>query len=112
MLLVAVGWIYVVLMMALSVPLGSAVVLDYQFPMEAVPQRYRDIFAQQSAYLKGAGEPQVNRYLPEDMGAELLAAGFAKAELPTRDELDRRYFAPRASSIPMSERFGMAIARR
>jgi methyltransferase (TIGR00027 family) len=91
---------------------GSAVVLDYQFPMDAVPQRYRDIFAQQSAYLKGAGEPQVNRYLPDEMGAELQAAGFAKAELPTREELERRYFAPLASSIPMAERFGMAIARR
>ena len=91
---------------------GSAVVLDYQFPTEALPQRYRDIFEQQSAYLKRAGEPQMNRYLPDELRAEILSAGFARAELPSREELHRRYFAPLASKIPMSERFGMAIAWR
>ncbi len=91
---------------------GSAVVLDYQFPLEGLPQRYRDIFEQQSAYLKRAGEPQLNRYLPDALRAEILAAGFARVELPTREELVRRYFAPLASKIPMAERFGMAIAWR
>jgi len=91
---------------------GSAVVLDYQFPLEALPQRYHDIFAQQSAYLKGAGEPQVNRYRPEELRAEILAAGFARAELPEREELVRRYFAKLAPGAPVSERFGMAIAWR
>jgi methyltransferase (TIGR00027 family) len=91
---------------------GSAVALDYQFPIETLPQRYRDIFEQQSAYLKGAGEPQVNRYLPEALRAEILGAGFARVEQPTREEIERRYFAPLASPVPMSERFGMAIAWR
>ncbi|MFO0691583.1 MAG: class I SAM-dependent methyltransferase [Myxococcota bacterium] len=91
---------------------GSAVVLDYQFPLEDLPQRYRDVFAQQSAYLQRAGEPQVNRYRPEELRQAILAAGFARAELPTREELRRRYFEPLGSSIPMSERFGMAIAWR
>lgn len=91
---------------------GSSVVLDYQFPMEDLPQRYRDIFERQSAFLKGAGEPQINRYRPDALRAEILAAGFASAELPEREELERRYFAPLASKIPMAERFGMAIARR
>ena len=91
---------------------GSAVVLDYQFPTETLPQRYRDIFEQQSAFLKRAGEPQMNRYLPDELRSEILSAGFARAELPSREELHRRYFAPLASKIPMSERFGMAIAWR
>lgn len=91
---------------------GSSVVLDYQFPMEDLPQRYRDIFERQSAFLKGAGEPQINRYRPDALRAEILAAGFTSAELPEREELERRYFAPLASKIAMAERFGMAIARR
>lgn len=91
---------------------GSAVVLDYQLPMDAVPQRYRDIFEQQSAFLKGAGEPQINRYSPQRLREVVLGAGFASIELPEADELRRRYFEPLASKIPMSERFGMAVARR
>jgi methyltransferase (TIGR00027 family) len=91
---------------------GSAVVLDYQFPTEDLPQRYRDVFAQQSAWLAGAGEPQMNRYRPDDLRAAILAAGFARAELPERAELEKRYFAPLRSAIPMAERFGMAIAWR
>lgn len=91
---------------------GSSVVLDYQLPLEDLPQRYHDVFAQQSAYLQRAGEPQVNRYRPAELREAIGAAGFARADLPTREELHQRYFAPIASQIPMSERFGMAIAWR
>jgi methyltransferase (TIGR00027 family) len=91
---------------------GSAVVLDYQFPLEGLPERYRGIHEQMSVVLNQFGEPQVNRYLPDEMRAELLGAGFAHAELPTRGELYQRYFAPLASPIPMSERFGIAVGWR
>jgi methyltransferase (TIGR00027 family) len=91
---------------------GSAVVLDYQFPLEGLPERYREIHGQMAVVLNKFGEPQVNRYLPDEMRAELLGAGFARAELPTRDELFRRYFEPLASPIPMSERFGIAVGCR
>jgi methyltransferase (TIGR00027 family) len=93
-------------------PPGSAVVLDYQLPIEVLPQRYRDIHGQMSAHLSQAGEPQVTRYLPDAMRAELLGAGFARAELPTREELHRRYFEPLTSPIPTSERFGIAVGWR
>ena len=91
---------------------GSAVVLDYQFPLDVLPQRYRDVFDQASARLLQAGEPQVNRYRPDELRAELLAAGFARAELPARAELSRRYFEPLASPIPIAERFGIAVGWR
>jgi methyltransferase (TIGR00027 family) len=91
---------------------GSAVVLDYQFPLEGLPQRYREVVAAMTTVLDRVGEPQANRYLPDELRDELIAAGFARAELPTRDELYRRYFEPLASPIPMSERFGIAVAWR
>ena len=90
----------------------SAVALDYQLPLDALPQRYRDIFGRVSDYLKGVGEPQVNRYRPEELRDAVLSAGFARVELPTRDEIRRRYVEPLGSRIPMSERFGLAIAWR
>jgi methyltransferase (TIGR00027 family) len=40
---------------------GSALVLDYQLPLDALPQRYRDVHEQASARLAQEGEPQVNR---------------------------------------------------
>lgn len=91
---------------------GSAVVLDYQLPLETLSQRYRDVFPQQSAFLSNAGEPQVNRYRPEELAETARAAGFGRVELPTRRALFERYFAPLASKIPMAERFGLAIAWR
>ena len=91
---------------------GSAIVLDYQFPLEGLPQRYREVVAAMTTVLDRVGEPQANRYLPDELREELLAAGFARAELPARTELYRRYFEPLASPIPMSERFGIAVAWR
>jgi methyltransferase (TIGR00027 family) len=91
---------------------GSALALDYQLPVDALPERYREIFGQVTDYLKGVGEPQVNRYRPEELRGAALAAGFARVELPARDELQRRYLEPLGTSIPLSERFGLAIARR
>jgi methyltransferase (TIGR00027 family) len=91
---------------------SSALVLDYQLPLDVLPQRYRDVHAQQSARLQQAGEPQVNRYLPDEIRAELLAAGFAHAALPTRDELIERYFARLATRDPIAERFGIAVGWR
>lgn len=91
---------------------GSAVVLDYQFPLEGLAQRYRDLHGPMSTVLKQFGEPQVNRYLPDEIRDELLGAGFARADLPARSELYARYFKPLASPIPMSERFGVAVGWR
>jgi O-methyltransferase involved in polyketide biosynthesis len=74
---------------------------------------FRGRFAEdQSAFLKGVGEPPMNRYRPSELEGALLGAGFARVELPSRDALRRRYFEPLASRIPTSERFGLAIAWR
>jgi len=91
---------------------GSAVVLDFLFPLEVLPQRYRDIHAQLSTVLERFGEPQVNRYRSDELRGELIDAGFARSELPAREELHRRYFEPLRSPIPMSERFGIAVGWR
>ena len=90
---------------------GSAVVLDYQLPLDVLPQRYRDVHAQAAQHLKQAGEPQVTRHLPEALRADLFAAGFARADLPSLDELYARYAALGAVR-PTAERFGLAVAWR
>ena len=96
---------------ALLVP-GSEVILDYQFPMEDLPPRYAELAAKMASYLEKVGEPQHNRYRPEALREVIRAAGYAGALLPSRSEIHARYFAPLDSKIPMSERFGMAVAQR
>jgi methyltransferase (TIGR00027 family) len=56
---------------------GSAVVLDYQFPLDVLPQRYREVHAQLSQHLAQAGEPQVTRFLPAALRAERFGLAVA-----------------------------------
>ena len=91
---------------------GSEVVLDYQFPIEDLPAHYQEYQRQIASYLERVGEPQGNRYRAAELREEILGAGFAEALMEERDALARRYFAPLDSQIPISERFGIAVARR
>ena len=91
---------------------GSEVVFDYQFPVEDLPAHYREFQRQIASYLERVGEPQGNRYRAAELREEILGAGFAEALMEERDALVQRYFAPLDSQIPVSERFGIAVARR
>ena len=89
---------------------GSEVVFDYQFPFEDFPERYQLLREAMASYLKGVGEPHVNRYRADDLRAVILGAGFSDAILEDPAEIRRRYFDPLDTDIPMSERFGLAVA--
>ena len=90
---------------------GSEVIFDYLFPVEDLPERYQEMQRVISEYLKNAGEPQPNRYRPAELREEILAAGFGTALLEERDALVERYVAPLRSRVPLSERFGLAVAK-
>ena len=90
----------------------SEVVFDYQFPLEDLPERYAELSRMLDAYLDDVGEPQHTRYRPEALRAEILDTGFAQAILEVPEDLHARYYAPIATEIPMSGRFGLAVARR
>jgi methyltransferase (TIGR00027 family) len=91
---------------------SSAVVLDFMLPLEVLPQRYREIHDAMSAHLGQAGEPQVNRYLPDEIRAEFIAAGFARVDLASSDEIHRRHLGPAAPKRSRAERFGIAVGWR
>jgi len=91
---------------------GSEVVIDYMLPLEDQPQRYKDLHATMATYLASVGEPQDNRHRPARIRSEILAAGFSSVRVEERDVLFERYFSMLDSRIPMSARFGMAVARR
>lgn len=91
---------------------GSEVIFDYQFPFEDLPERYQDVFTRMNAYLEDVGEPQHTRYRPDALREVILGAGYADAILERHEDLYARYYAPLASKVPMSERFGFAVAQR
>ncbi|HPG24129.1 MAG: class I SAM-dependent methyltransferase [Spirochaetaceae bacterium] len=91
---------------------GSEVVLDYMRPWEELSARYLEIRDQMTAWLERAGEPQVTRYPREELLETIRKAGFAHAHTEDRDEIVRRYLRPLEIRIPLSERFGLAVATR
>jgi len=90
---------------------GSELVFDAMLPWEAMPERYHAIRAQMVAWLKGAGEPQKNRYLPAELVEVARTAGFGKTEVVDVPTLYARY-AKREPTAPLTERFFLAIAKR
>jgi len=88
----------------------SEVVFDYLIPYGDLSERYLELEQTSGQYLKSKGEPHVNKLRPADVGEDIMAAGFRHAVLEDRDDLAQRYFAELRSEIPMSERFGLAVA--
>ncbi|MEM9174296.1 MAG: class I SAM-dependent methyltransferase [Myxococcota bacterium] len=90
---------------------GSELVFDFMLPWETMPPRYHAIRERMNAWLKGAGEPQKNRYTPEEMVEAASAAGFDDGEVLDVPSLYARYTA-REPKTPLTERFFVAIAKR
>ena len=91
---------------------GGEVLLDYLHPYEDLSPRYLELQRTSGEYLKSVGEPHVNKLHRADLEQDILAAGFSQAILETRNDLERRYLADLATKIPLSERFGLAVAVR
>jgi methyltransferase (TIGR00027 family) len=91
---------------------GGEVLLDYLHPYEDLSPRYLELQQTSGEYLKRIGEPHVNKLHPGDLEQDILAAGFSRAILETRDGLAQRYLADLSPTIPLSERFGLAVAVR
>ncbi len=90
---------------------GSELVFDVMLPWEAMPERYHEIREQMVAWLKGAGEPQKNRYRPEELAGAAQDAGFGETEVIDVPTLYARY-RPDPPKAPLTERFFLAIAQR
>ena len=90
----------------------SEVVFDVMRPWDELPERYAEVRARMLEYLKGAGEPQVNRYRAEEILDALHRAGFRDGCVEPRAALESRYLAALETAIPLSERFHLVTARK
>ncbi|MAG33139.1 MAG: SAM-dependent methyltransferase [Deltaproteobacteria bacterium] len=91
---------------------GSEVVLDYMRPWEELSPRYLELRDTMAKYLDGAGEPQISRYRRDELLRVIHDAGYAHAHTEDRQSLFERYIRPIHSAVPLSERFGLAVATR
>lgn len=91
---------------------GSEVVFDAMLPWDAMPPRYHEIREAMAKYLNGAGEPQINRYLPEEILGAVTNAGFAEGEHAELDKLLATYVTPAGTKLPLSGRFMLVVATR
>lgn len=89
---------------------GSRVAFDFLRPYEDLAPRYGELVQTSGQYLKRVGEPHVNKLRNPEVEADVLAAGFAAAEVISRRELVDRYVKGLATRTPLSERFGLALA--
>ncbi len=90
----------------------SELVMDYMRPWDELPTRYLELREAMTSYLKGMGEPHVNRYPRGEIVQVIRDAGFKRASTVNHRELHDRYLAPLATKIPISERFGLAVATK
>ena len=91
---------------------GSEVVFDAMFPWDRLPERYHALRAEMAKYLKGAGEPQINRYAPDELASAIRSAGFSHGRIIERDALVRDLVEPSGADAPFSDRFMLAVATR
>jgi methyltransferase (TIGR00027 family) len=90
----------------------SEVVMDYMRPWDELSSRYLELRETMTNYLEGMGEPHVNRYRQAEIVQVIRDAGFAHAMTMDRGELYDRYVEPLKTEIPLSERFGLAVATK
>lgn len=78
-------------------PPGSALVLDYRLPIEALGEEEQRQFRSLQKRATAKGEPFLSGWTPEELGREL--AGFARVEDWGPAELNARCFADRADGL-------------
>ena len=91
---------------------GSTIALDFLRPYEDLSPRYAELTRLSGQYLRKTGEPHVNFLRDGELEADILEAGFGKAEVVARRSLVERYVRHLETDVPLSERFGLALARR
>jgi len=90
---------------------GSELIFDSMFPWDELPKRYHEIREAMGQFLKGAGEPHINRYSRNEIIDSALAAGFSRASLAETKDLVEAY-AGAIGEPKLSERFTLVVAER
>jgi methyltransferase (TIGR00027 family) len=85
-----------------QMPAGSGVSFDYAVARKALSAEAQIAFDALAARVAVAGEPFQLFFTPEEMAAEVHAAGFREIEQLGSDEINECYFKERADGLKMS----------
>jgi methyltransferase (TIGR00027 family) len=89
----------------------GGIVLDYVLPPETQPPMIQAFLAARRAQMKDIGEPWDSFFMPEEMDALLVDAGFVHVDDWGMEELNRRYFAGRSDGLQVGSVGRVAGAR-
>jgi methyltransferase (TIGR00027 family) len=84
-----------------ALPAGTAVSFDYAISPHAIGILHRMAFHALAKRVARAGEPFRLLFTPEQLGAELVRAGFRRLEQLGAKELNELYFAHRADGMKL-----------
>ena len=91
-----------------KLPAGTGVCFDYALAPETLSPTRRAAFEALAARVAAAGEPFQLFFTPEDLEAELRAAGFHTIEHTNSEQLNELYFQDRADGLKLpGEGLGM-----
>ena len=94
-----------------ALPPGTGLAFDYSVPPDTLTPERRAIFDRLAERVAMAGEPFQLFFTPDQMEAELRAAGFRRIEQVDHEGINSRYFRDRADGLRLSPvRIGIAVA--
>ena len=89
-----------------SLPAGSGIAFDYGLPRELLSKRGKAGFDYLSSRVRRAGEPFQLFFTPQQVSAELTAAGYTSIEDLNPASLTARYFSNRGDSLALRGEMG------
>jgi methyltransferase (TIGR00027 family) len=93
-----------------SMPSGSGVVFDYAVPRASLKLLERLAFDRISARVSAAGEPFQLFFNPQELHERLRGVGFTHLEDLGVEEINARYFRPRADKLRVRGALGRLIS--
>ena len=97
---------------ALATRAGGALVFDYGIKASRLPLHQRLVVQAFAARVAAAGEPWLSAFVPEEIEAELRAAGFESVEDWSPERLRARYLEHRADELALGNAGRIAVASR
>jgi methyltransferase (TIGR00027 family) len=94
-----------------TLPPGSLLAMTFLLPLDRVDAADRPGYEAAMAGASRSGTPFISLYAPEDMVALARAAGFARAEHVSSQDLTDRYFAGRPDGLHPSTGEDFLVAR-
>jgi methyltransferase (TIGR00027 family) len=94
-----------------ALPRGTEIVFTFNAPLESLSATDAELAAAVEARVSELGEPQISKFLPQEMRIKLFELGFSQAVHFDPDQVDERYFKGRRDGLKASRSRHLMLAR-